>query len=70
MCHSVDRKYCFFDKVVCDDVNAVCVYFPAMDLMSSKVSMNMKMPVMMAIEPRAWIKNWTVILLSDKKKEL
>jgi hypothetical protein len=29
------------------------LYFPAMDLMSSSVSMNMKMPVMIAIEPRA-----------------
>lgn len=34
-------------------VVVVVVYFPKMDLMSRRVSTNMKMPVMMAMEPRA-----------------
>jgi len=42
------------DVVVVDVAAAVAAaYFPAMDLMSSRVSMNMKMPVMMAMDPRA-----------------
>ena len=48
----VVRLLVVFVVVVFEDV----VYFPAMVLTSSKVSMNMKMPVMMAIEPRAWQK--------------
>ena len=40
-----------FDVV---DVVVVVVYFPKADLRSSSVSTNMKMPVMMAMEPRAF----------------
>ena len=41
-----------FDVV--DAVVVVVVYFPKADLRSSSVSTNMKMPVMMAMEPRAY----------------
>ena len=40
-----------FDVV--DVVVVVVVYFPKADLRSSSVSTNMKMPVMMGMEPRA-----------------
>ena len=49
----------FGDRVVVvvvlfDVVDVVVVYFPKADLRSSSVSTNMKMPVMMAMEPRAY----------------
>ena len=76
-----DKKFCFFDKVDENDdaYRAVCVHFSVMDLvrsmdlvmdlMSSKVSMNIEMPVMIAIEPKAWTKKdgWLFLWLVKTK---
>ena len=76
-----DKKFCFFDKVDENDdaYRAVCVHFSVMhlvrsmdlvmDLMSSKVSMNIEMPVMIAIEPKAWTKKdgWLFLCLVKTK---